>query len=190
MIEAPAGATDGYVVAAADYEGETITVGGTKYRVVNDGETPTHILQKKNSELYDSTTQKYKKTTTETVEETTNHVSQDLAVNADGTLNFEGLGAGTYVIKETVVPDGYTKAQDVTVVITFDNENQTFTATVNNEEAAADATTNLFPVDVINVAGNTLPSTGGIGTTIFYVVGALLVLGAGVVLITRRRMDA
>ena len=190
MIEAPAGATDGYVVAAADYEGETITVGGTKYRVVNDGETPTHILQKKNSELYDSTTQKYKKTTTETVEETTNHVSQDLAVNADGTLNFEGLGAGTYVIKETVVPDGYTKAQDVTVVITFDNENQTFTATVNNEEAAADATTNLFPVDVINVAGNTLPSTGGIGTTIFYVVGALLVLGAGVVMITRRRMDA
>ena len=190
MIAAPDGAADGYVVAEADYEGDTITVGGTKYRVVNDGETPTHILQKKNVELYDDPDTLYKKTTTEAVEETTNHVSQDLAVNADGTLNFEGLGAGTYVIKETVVPDGYTKAQDVTVVITFDNETQTFTATVNNEEAAADATTNLFPVDVINVAGNTLPSTGGIGTTIFYVVGALLVLGAGVVLITRRRMDA
>ena len=190
MIAAPAGATDGYVEAEADYEGDTITVGGTKYRVVNDGETPTHILQKKNVELYDDPDTLYKKTTTEAVEETTNHVSQALAVNPDGTLNFEGLGAGTYVIKETVVPDGYTKAQDVTVVITFDNETQTFTATVNDTAATADATTNLFPVDVINVAGNTLPSTGGIGTTIFYVVGALLVLGAGVVLITRRRMDA
>ena len=195
MIAAPAGATDGYVVADASYEGDdAITVGGIKYRVAirvsNGGEIPTHILQKKNSELYDSTTQKYKKTTTESVVETTDHISQALPVNDDGTLNFEGLGAGTYTIKETVVPSGYTKAQDVTVVITFDNATKTFTATVNGTAATADATTNLFPVDVINVAGNVLPSTGGIGTTIFYVVGALLVLGAGVVLITRRRMDA
>ena len=41
-----------------------------------------------------------------------------------------------------------------------------------------------------NTKGVELPSTGGIGTTIFYVVGAILVIGAGVVLITRRRMDA
>ena len=191
MIEAPAGAVNGYVVAEADYEGETITVGGTEYRVVNNGETPTHILKKKNSELYDSTTTLYKKTTTETVEETTaEHISQDLPVNADGTLNFKGLGAGTYVIKETVVPDGYTKAQDVTVVITFDNETQAFTATVNGTAVSADATTNLFPVDVVNVAGNVLPSTGGIGTTLFYVIGAILVLGAGILLVTRRRMNA
>ncbi len=191
MIAAPEGATDGYVVwQEGDKEEDKITVDSVDYRVVKENETPTHILQKKNSELYDSTTQKYKKTTTETVEETTDHVTQNLAVNADGTLNFEGLGAGTYTITETVVPAGYTKAQDVTVVITFDNETKKFTATVNGEAATADATTNLFPVDVINVAGNTLPETGGIGTTIFYVVGAMLVLGAGVVLITRRRMDA
>ena len=43
-------------------------------------------------------------------------------------------------------------------------------------------------VDVDNNQGTILPSTGGIGTTIFYVVGAILVIGAGVVLITRRRM--
>jgi len=190
MIEAPAGATDGYVVWQEGDKEAKVTVGGTDYRVVRDQETPTHILKKKNSELYDSTTQMYKKTTTETVETTTEHKSQALAVNPDGTLNFEGLGAGTYTIKETVVPTGYTKAQDVTVVITFDNDTKEFTATVNGTETTADATTNLFPVDVVNVAGNVLPSTGGIGTTIFYVVGAILVIGAGVVLITRRRMEA
>jgi LPXTG-motif cell wall-anchored protein len=46
-----------------------------------------------------------------------------------------------------------------------------------------------YEVKVENHQGTELPSTGGIGTTIFYVVGAILVLGAGVVLITRRRMD-
>ncbi len=187
MIEAPSGATDGYVVAETDFEGATIEVEGKKYRVVNNGETPTHILKKKNSELYDSTETKYKKTTTETVEETTEHKSQELPVNADGTLNFKGLGAGTYTIKETVVPTGYTKAQDVTVVITFDNTEKKFTATVNGTAVSEDATLKLFPVDVVNVAGNVLPSTGGVGTKMFYLIGAILVLGAGILLVSRRR---
>lgn len=190
MIAAPAGATDGYVVAGTGYTGDTVTVGGIDYRVVAAGETPAYILQKANDGLYDSTTTKYAKTTTESVEETTNHISQSLAVNADGTLNFEGLGAGTYVIKETVVPSGYTKAQDTTVIITFDNDTKTFTATVNGVDVAADAATNLFPVDVVNVAGNVLPSTGGIGTTIFYIVGGILLVGAVIVLVTKRRVDA
>ena len=43
---------------------------------------------------------------------------------------------------------------------------------------------------IINNAGSVLPSTGGIGTTIFYIVGAILVLGAGILLVTRRRMNA
>ena len=53
----------------------------------------------------------------------------------------------------------------------------------------ADATA-AVEISVENNSGTELPSTGGIGTTIFYVVGALLVIGAGVVLVTRRRMDA
>lgn len=50
-------------------------------------------------------------------------------------------------------------------------------------------TTNSLAVAVENNSGSTLPSTGGIGTTIFYVIGAILVIGAGVVLVTRRRMN-
>lgn len=71
------------------------------------------------------------------------------------------------------------------------------TATYNFTNKGTDAEiewTNTPPVekpfDIINTKGVELPSTGGIGTTIFYIVGAILVLGAGVVLVTRRRMSA
>ena len=73
-----------------------------------------------------------------------------------------------YWIEETVPPKGYNKLD------------------VRQEAKAGSEAT----IDVVNQAGSTLPATGGIGTTIFYIVGAILVVGAGVVLITRRRMDA
>ena len=188
MIAAASGATDGYVVWAEGDAEEAITVGGTKYRVVRANETPTHILKKKNSELYDSTETKYKKTSTKTVEDSTNHKSATLTVEDDGTLTFDGLGAGTYTITEVEAPQGYTKAQPFDVTITF-TENPAageshWTATGANKDADG-----YFTVDVINVAGNTLPSTGGMGTTIFYVIGGLLVLAAAIILISRRRVQ-
>ena len=63
-------------------------------------------------------------------------------------------------------------------------------ATVNGTAVTEDQATNLFPLDVKNIAGNTLPSTGGMGTTILYLIGTILVLGAGILLVTRRRMSA
>lgn len=88
---------------------------------------------------------------------------------------FMGLGDGTYTLVEYIVPSGYNKAADETFIITSND----YTG-ANLEQSST----------VTNQAGSTLPSTGGIGTTIFYVVGAILVVGAGVVMITRRRMDA
>lgn len=192
MIDAPSGATDGYVLwSAAGTNAETdtkVTVGGVDYRVVHQGETPTHILKKKNSELYASTETKYKKTHTKTVENSTSHKSAELTVQDDGTLFFDGLGAGTYTITETEAPAGYTKANPFTVTITFhdpaDATDGRWTATGATKDSEG-----YFVVDVINVAGNTLPSTGGIGTTIFYIAGSILVLAAAILLITKRRMS-
>ena len=99
---------------------------------------------------------------------------------------FDGLAAGTYWVSETTVPSGYNSVAD-------------FSFTVNEENATADnpATTEIteknFLVNETPVAdppGVELPSTGGIGTTIFYIIGAVLIIGAGVVLVTRRRMNA
>ena len=87
---------------------------------------------------------------------------------------FVGLGADTYTLIESTVPGGYNNAGTKTIEIKNNDYNKS-----NLEQNAT----------VTNNKGNELPSTGGIGTTIFYIIGGILVVGAGVVLITRRRMD-
>ncbi len=88
-------------------------------------------------------------------------------------LTFTGLANGTYTLVEKTVPDGYTKTDDTTFTVAEHDY-----TTANLEQAAT----------VVNNAGSLLPETGGIGTTIFYVVGSLLLLGAAVLLITKKRM--
>ena len=63
------------------------------------------------------------------------------------------------------------------------NTSDTNTATYNS-------TTGVFEIRIQNQKGTTLPSTGGIGTTIFYIGGSILVLAAAILLITKRRMSA
>jgi len=95
-------------------------------------------------------------------------------VEGKAVVEFTGLPDGTYTLIEKVVPTGYNKAADEEFTVsahTYTDANLKLTSTV------------------VNNSGSVLPSTGGIGTTIFYIVGAILVIGAGVVLVTRRRMN-
>lgn len=129
--------------------------------------------------------------------------------DGDGRIFFNNLEVGTYTLQETKAPAGYIKDQDShTVVIaalynedttlksysiTIDGKaTSTYTATTNAEEVttyeAPAGGNQTFPIN--NKKGSELPSTGGIGTTIFYIVGAILVVGAGILLISRRRMQA
>ena len=95
------------------------------------------------------------------------------------TITIKGLdNSWTYTLKETKVPDGYNQAEDITV---------NGSSLTKVDKAIAELT--LYKETVVNQQGAVLPSTGGIGTTIFYVIGAILVIGAGVVLVTRRRMN-
>ncbi len=86
---------------------------------------------------------------------------------------FTGLADGTYTLVEKTVPAGYNKAADSTFTIDAGNYDKS-----NLEQTST----------VVNESGTALPSTGGIGTTIFYVVGGALVITAGVLLVTKRRM--
>ena len=104
------------------------------------------------------------------------------AVIEAGKVTIKGLGNGTYWLEEVEAPNGYNKLDD-RVGFTIANEN--LTAIRENDESGWTG-----GVQVINKTGNELPSTGGIGTTIFYVVGGVLVVGAGVLLVTRKRMNA
>lgn len=93
-----------------------------------------------------------------------------------GKFTIQGLGAGTYYLTETKQPAGYNKLSGpVTVVI-----DETGLVKVGESEAN--------PVKVENKTGTVLPSTGGAGTTMIYLIGALLVLGSGIVLATKRRV--
>ena len=108
------------------------------------------------------------------------------AIIEAGTPEIIGLGNGDYYLKETKAPDSYNLLADpIKVTIKNANNDATFTTTTAENDTYASG-----GVEVINQQGTELPSTGGIGTTIFYIVGAVLVLGAGILLVTRRRMNA
>lgn len=119
------------------------------------------------------------------------------------TFSFEGLDDGEYVLTETNTPDGYNTMKPVTFLVTanhdVDSDEPKLTSLSGNPISGAieltagtnDDTTlsGELSADVVNYKGAELPETGGMGTTLFYVVGAILVIGAGVVLVTRRRMS-
>ncbi len=187
MVEAEAGATAGYVVDET-YEGEDKKViGEVTYRPyvpeTDEGKT-IYVLKEGNADLYDDTDTKYKKTETKTTENDAQNHEASQAVDANGLARFDGLGAGTYTISETVTPSGYNTVSDVSLTVTFD-ENGT-------AKFSADGATyedGVLKITVENKKGTELPETGGIGTTMFYIIGTILVLGAGIVLVSRKKME-
>lgn len=114
---------------------------------------------------------------------------------ANGKISIKGLDDDTtYYLYETKAPSGY---NSLTAPVTFKiatrtNDNYTATGETINEQPTVTfngTPTGSMAFDVENNAGTTLPSTGGIGTTIFYVVGGGLMAAAAILLITKKRME-
>lgn len=99
-----------------------------------------------------------------------------------GAASFDGLADGTYYLEEIAAPAGYNLLKDPVEV------------KVDGTKAVAaenpDATVLVETKGIANQTGAVLPSTGGVGTTIFYVLGGLLVVGAAVLLVTKKRMSS
>ena len=129
---------------------------------------------------------------------------------ADGIFKIAGLDDGTYYLREIQAPNGYNLLEeDVQLVITADTANgqewdgdpataleglnMTFNV-VDAEEVPTEVEGVLVGgtvgITVENNRGATLPETGGMGTTLFYIIGGLLVVGAGILLVVRIRMKA
>lgn len=99
----------------------------------------------------------------------------------DGQFNVKGLDAGTYYLKEITPPDGYSACKEIPVTIKADHS--------RNDQVNLEGSNLTNDIVNIKAGGITLPSTGGIGTTIFYVVGGGLMVAAIVLLVTKKRME-
>lgn len=136
--------------------------------------------------------------------------SENFGLASDpATFVWERLDEGTYMIKETTLPgEQYTQAPNLyfTIRATYDKNlddsnviNYSIEVENRNEDLERIASVNPFEwnsetgevsVTVKNIPGTALPSTGGIGTTMFYVFGSILAIGAGVLLVSKKRMGA
>ena len=134
---------------------------------------------------------------------TTWPAGSELTSDGNGLFKVIGLDAGTYKLREIVAPAGYNLlSQDITVVITAATANgQTWGGTASDAltglsvkadetNGTGDTSTGIASITIANNKGNTLPETGGIGTTVFYVLGSILVIGAVVLLVSKKRMNA
>lgn len=160
------------------------------YYMLKDGTYTTEAPSEATKDKYDSTTQKYEKVTV--VDKTTipTEINATGYVDAKGVLTFEGLGEGEYEITELIAPQGYNLLKDPIKLVISANATLagcTWTVTENGTALIADSEY-LYAFNVENNSGTELPSTGGIGTTIFYIVGSLLAVGAVILLVTKKRM--
>ena len=115
--------------------------------------------------------------------------------DANGIATFAALGPGEYKIEETTVPPGYIKAADRIYTVTYDSSTHQFTwtqtaptpasAAAGTQTPAVDA---LAETTIVDPQGTEFPETGGMGTRILYTVGGLMVAGAAIYLITKKRM--
>lgn len=105
----------------------------------------------------------------------------EMLSNKDGQFNVKGLDAGTYYLKETTPPAGYSACKVIPVTIKADHS--------RNDQVNLEGSNLTNDIVNIKAGGITLPSTGGIGTTLFYVVGGGLMVAAIVLLVTKKRME-
>jgi len=112
---------------------------------------------------------------------TTGKTAVEMKSAANGQFNVKGLDAGTYYLKETTPPAGYSACDKTPIVIS---------ATHDEHNVNLSGESNLNNKIINKKAGGiTLPSTGGIGTTLFYVIGGGLMVAAVVLLVTKKRME-
>lgn len=113
----------------------------------------------------------------------------------NGLFKFVGLDAGEYYLKETKAPAGYSKLDadvQLKIIPTYDHTKQELTglkADVDKVQVAGKTDDGSISIVVRNSRGSSLPSTGGMGTTLFYLAGTVMVMFAGVALVTKKRVS-
>lgn len=114
-----------------------------------------------------------------------NNSFTEVTTTENGAFSIQGLKPGTYYLEETAAPKGYNKLLNkIKVVIKIDG------TLIVDEKSKGDNNSPISKVNVENKTGTLLPSTGGMGTTMFYMAGAILVIASGIVLVSKKRSKA
>lgn len=150
------------------YTGTDTPLSGAKFKLYTDKKCETEVNVKSNGTDY--------------FVGSTDDKKNVMTSPQSGEFTIKGLKAGTYYLKEFEAPKGYNLLAKAIKVVIADN------GQVQVEKNGA--VTNVKRVEVQNNSGTLLPSTGGAGTTMIYLVGALLVLGSGVVLASKRKSNS
>ncbi len=120
-------------------------------------------------------------------------VGEEITGEALTTFEWKGLDDGVYKLEETTTPDGYNTIDPIEFTITAGHDTEADDPQLISLDAGelftGEVSTGTLTTSVVNEKGTVLPSTGGIGTTIFYLAGAVLMIGAAVMLITKKRMN-
>lgn len=161
---------------------------GTYYKL-KDGtytETEPTTGEDGNEDKYADTETKYKKEN-KVVTKGSNQTETKVTgiVGEDGKVTFDGLGVGDYTLTESKTPAGYNTIEPISFTIGFNESLKSFTVTSISKGIKVD--NNKITTTIVNTSGSLLPSTGGIGTTIFYIVGGVLIVGAAILLIAKKR---
>lgn len=169
-------------------ENEKTPLAGAKFTVSVDAEGAEAI------KLVNLGDNQYRVATAAEVEADKNIVTE-IVTDATGKFNVAGLDSGKYLLTETAAPDGFNKLEEPVKFEIVPVKDADGKIVVTDGKADKDLYVNgdketaVKLIEVENNSGFKLPETGGIGTTIFYVLGAVLVAGAVVVLLTRKKVE-
>lgn len=173
-LDACGGVSSTVVVTTKSYQFDLVKVDGTTNKLLDgaefelaDGETKLSFVKDANGNYRVAMTGEKDATTTITVK--------------GGKVNIYGLAGKTYTLTETKAPDGYNKLVTSETVNLADGS--------KTHATIVDSVYKDGGVVVENHAGTVLPSTGGMGTTLFYVIGGGLMVAAVVLLVTKKRME-
>lgn len=187
-LESTNSANVGYVTGTKYVE----DVNGDWYKLVDGAYTQTPYTTE-NASKYESDT-RYSLQTVDKTTYTGEQTSAQAFVDENGVVKFTGLGVGDYTLTEVTTPDGFNTMAPISFSVGWTKESG-FTVTMGEGTpegfeitvTSADNKGATLGTTVPNNKGTELPSTGGIGTTIFYIVGGVLIVGAAILLIAKKR---
>lgn len=173
-----------YEIKVLKYSGDlNNTLKGATFKLydseVNEGETvckssPIQLVKNGNDG------QNYRRTL-----KTEDNSFAEITTTKNGEFSIQGLKPGTYYLEETAAPKGYNKLSNkIEVVINDDG------TLIVDKKSSDDSGIPISRVNVENKTGTLLPSTGGMGTTIIYMAGAILVVASGIVLVSKKKSKA